>query len=340
MELYYKIRYFLWLRKQLKRDKTIFLIGTPVHENIGDATIAYAELKYLKRILPKDSNIIEIDQNHMIEYLDVLKKVIHSDTRLILHGGGNMGDEWVKEEEDRRKVIKTFANNKMIIFPQTVYYQDRQKLLESAEFYAKFKKLTIVAREKKSFEILKNNYKNEIILTPDIVLSLKNCDYINDTKKRKGCLLCYRKDNEAAMSEKTKMVIEKELKERRIKYSYTDMISQNQILADVREDVILDKLKEFAGARLVITDRLHGMVFCYLTNTPCIVFSNYNHKVLGTYEWIKDVNFVKLGNVESIGQQISEMLSLKEHKSIHINEDYYKEIEMRIVHNGEKVTNI
>lgn len=107
----------------------------------------------------------------------VLKKVIRSDTRLILHGGGNMGDEWLKEEEDRRKIIKTFANNKMIIFPQTIHYQDPKKFLESVEFYAKFKNLTIVAREKKSFEILKNNYKNEVILTPDIVLSLKDYNY-------------------------------------------------------------------------------------------------------------------------------------------------------------------
>lgn len=341
MELYYKIRYFFWLKKQMKQDKTIFLIGTPVHENIGDAAIAYAELKYLKNILPKDNNIIEVDQNRMIKYLDVLKKVIRSDTRLILHGGGNMGDEWFKEEEDRRKIIKTFANNKMIIFPQTIHYQDPKKFLESVEFYAKFKNLTIVAREKKSFEILKNNYKNEVILTPDIVLSLKDYNYTNDTEKRKGCLLCYRNDNEAAMSEQIKTVIEKELQKRKIQYSYTDMISKNQILADVRENVIMNKLKEFAGARLVITDRLHGMVFCYLTNTPCIVFSNYNHKVFGTYEWIKDVNFIKPGDVENIEQQISEMLNLKKYKIIHVNnEERYKEIEMRIVHNGKKIKNI
>ena len=341
MELYYKIRYFFLLKKQMKKNKTIFLLGTPVHENIGDAAIAYAELKYLKNILPKDNNIIEVDQNHMIKYLAVLKKVIRSDTRLILHGGGNMGDEWIKEEEERRKVIKAFANNKMIIFPQTIHYQDKENLLESAKFYAKFKNLTIVAREKKSFEILKKHYKNEIILTPDIVLSLKSYNYINDIEKRKGCLLCYRNDNEAAMPAQTKRVIENILRKKEIKYSYTDMISQNQILAEVRKSVIVNKLKEFAGAQLVITDRLHGMVFCYLTNTPCIVFSNYNHKVLGTYEWIKDVNYIKPGDVEIIEQQIPEMLSLKEHRMIHvINEECYKEIEMRIVHNGEKIKNI
>ena len=153
--------------------------------------------------------------------------------------------------------------------------------------------------------------------------------------------MCYRNENEAAMPSQTKRVIENILRKKEIKYSYTDMISQNQILAEVRKSVIVNKLKEFAGAQLVITDRLHGMVFCYLTNTPCIVFSNYNHKVLGTYEWIKDVNYIKPGDVEIIEQQIPEMLSLKEHRMIHvINEECYKEIEMRIVHNGEKIKNI
>lgn len=332
MELYYKFRYFLWLKKQVKGKKTVFLLGTPVHENIGDAAIAYAELEYLRQILPKDNNVIEIDQNHMIEYLNVLKKVIRADTRIILHGGGNMGDEWLKEENDRRTVMKTFANNRMIIFPQTIHYRDPKMLRESAKFYGQFKKLTIVAREWQSFEILRDNYKNEIILTPDIVLSLKDNLHTDFTGKRDGCFLCYRNDCETAMSEQTKRAIEAELEKQGIGYLYTDMISQHQILPDVRNHVIMSKLKEIAGARLVITDRLHGMVFCYLTNTPCLVFSNYNHKVLGTYEWIKDANFIKLGDTENLGQQISELLSLRDHKLSHaIHCDDYKEIEMRIM---------
>ena len=67
-------------------------------------------------------------------------------------------------------------------------------------------------------------------------MSLKDYNYTNDTEKRK-VLLCYRNDNEAAMSEQIKTVIEKELQKRKIEYSYTDMISKNQILADVRENV-------------------------------------------------------------------------------------------------------
>lgn len=243
-----------------------------------------------------------------------------------------MGDEWVKEENDRRKVMKTFANNRIIVFPQTIHYRDIQKLHESAKFYAQFKKLTIVAREKQSFKVLRDNYENEIILTPDIVLFLKDKLHINFSGMRDGCLLCYRNDSEIAMPEQTKKDIEEGLKKQGIQYSYTDMISQHQILPDIRNRVIMNKLKEIAGARLVITDRLHGMVFCYLTNTPCLVFSNYNHKVLGTYEWIKDSAFIKLGDTEKFEQQISELLSMREHKMTHvIDGNEYKEIERRIV---------
>ena len=52
-------------------------------------------------------------------------------------------------------------------------------------------------------------------------------------------------------------------------------------------------MQEFCGAELLITDRLHGMVFAALTGTPCIVFSNYNHKVKGTYEWIKYLPYIR-----------------------------------------------
>ena len=53
------------------------------------------------------------------------------------------------------------------------------------------------------------------------------------------------------------------------------------------------KLQEFADAEFVITDRLHGMVFAAITETPCIVFSNYNQKVKGTYEWISCLPYIK-----------------------------------------------
>lgn len=51
-----------------------------------------------------------------------------------------------------------------------------------------------------------------------------------------------------------------------------------------RENILNKKWTEIARHQLVITDRLHGMIFCYITKTPCIVFSNNNYKIRETYK--------------------------------------------------------
>ena len=69
---------------------------------------------------------------------------------------------------------------------------------------------------------------------------------------------------------------------------FTDTVVDYNISTKDRKKEVSQKLEEFSKAKLVITDRLHGMVFAYLTATPCIVFSNYNYKVEGVYKWIKE----------------------------------------------------
>ncbi len=59
-----------------------------------------------------------------------------------------------------------------------------------------------------------------------------------------------------------------------------------------RKQIIQEKLIEFSQAKLIITDRLHGMILAYLSKTPCIVLSNYNYKIKGVYEWIKEIEWV------------------------------------------------
>ena len=49
--------------------------------------------------------------------------------------------------------------------------------------------------------------------------------------------------------------------------------------------------RSYSGCELVITDRLHGMLFSAITNTPCIVFDNSYGKISSLYDtWLKDNN--------------------------------------------------
>jgi pyruvyl transferase EpsI len=133
----------------------------------------------------------------------------------------------------------------------------------------------------------------EVLLTPDIVLSGTKEDYGVTVQERKGVLLCARSDPEKSVDDSTWAEIEKTLEGLGKGHKYTDTQSDCQITRENRMECVRKKLQEFCGAELVITDRLHGMVFAALTETPCIVFSNYNHKVRGTYEWIRHLPYIR-----------------------------------------------
>ena len=93
----------------------------------------------------------------------------------------------------------------------------------------------------------------------------------------------------------------------------TDMVTEEPITAENRGEIVRKKLLSFASSKLVITDRLHGMIFAAITGTPCIVFSNYNHKVRGTYEWISYLPYIKFADkAEDVAAFLPELLAMQD----------------------------
>lgn len=276
-------------RIEIPKGKKMILVNTPVHPNLGDQAIAIAEIKFIKQNLG-DFKFLELNDGIFFKTIKWVKKFISEDDIIMCHGGGNMGIEYFWCEKVRRTIIKFFPKNKIIVFPQTIYYGDdlksRRALKKSQSIYKSHNHLFICAREKKSYEILKEKFLNcKIELVPDIVLSLGilpfNCD-------RQGVLCCFRDDREKNVSKETLQVIESSLSTNNIEVSFTDTVLKGRVAPEDREFLLREKLKEFASARIVITDRLHGMIFSYLTNTPCIVMGNYNHKVEGMFSWFNE----------------------------------------------------
>ena len=106
------------------------------------------------------------------------------------------------------------------------------------------------------------------------------------------------------MTDSTRQAIEQAVTAAGEVYRYTDMYAPCAVTKDNRSQCVRDKLEELASARLVITDRLHGMVFAAITGTPCIVFSNYNHKVKGTYEWIRYLPYIRYAETAQEAQAL------------------------------------
>ena len=224
----------------------------------------------------------------------------------------NLGDEYLYVEEARRKVVQLFPNNIIIFFPQTMHFSNtekgRKELAKSREIYANHNKLVMVAREEVSYQTMKKEFaENNIIKTPDIVTYL-NRNGID--QKRDGVLLILRSDIEANLDDEKIRQIEQTTMKYFKDVVYDDTAKGPGILSKYREEKIEEMLKKYRKCQLVITDRLHGMIFAAITSTPCIALGNYNHKIKSCSETLEHLGYIKyVDNVEEIEENIKYLMS-------------------------------
>ena len=150
-------------------------------------------------------------------------------------------------------------------------------------------------------------------MTPDIVFSHEEIN--SQLGKRNGVGLLLRNDEEKNPISKKIPSLLKVLNNNDIKIDTSDMTVPSFDKRDIRK-YINTKLQFAKTKKLIITDRLHGMILCYITNTPCIVFPNCNHKISETYSnWLEgNQNFIHLvdkKNIDSFESKAKELFSIK-----------------------------
>ena len=300
--------------------KKVFVLGTPSHTNIGDSAIALAEMRFLECHTKNAGRIKELTVQEVKQNREGLFRIIRGCRSNIVcfHGGGNLGNQWLDEELFRRNALNELPHNKSIIFPQTLFYTPTEKgkneELASIAYYNGHAGLTMIAREQKSFDEMRRLYPDtDILLAPDIVLSSTKEDFGVTIQERHGVLICARSDAEKSVNDSVWDSLKAEIANMGIEYRVTDMYSDHRVTKENRAETVREKMMEFGASELVITDRLHGMVFAALSETPCIVFSNYNHKVRGTYEWIRYLPYIRYVESEDEAKHlIPELLSMKD----------------------------
>ena len=282
---------FKYRKAKNKKRKTILLTATPEHGNLGDHAIVYAEYRILNKT---DFSLIEIRNSEYLNNRNWLQKKVDQADIIVIDGGGNLGTLWPNEDDKISDIISRFNQNKVIIFPQTCYYDQNQesmsRLEKNRKIYSDAKDLTIMIRDRISYDFMRDNFpKLNCIFCPDIVLSINQVEF---HESRKGVLLCFRKDREKIVDEKIEDSIKRYLHELNIPFRETSTIINKKVTNKNRNQCLADKWEEFARAKLVITDRLHAMVFSAITGTPCIAIDNQSKKVGGTYEWIKELKYI------------------------------------------------
>lgn len=312
-----KLRQRAIIRRSARHS--VFLVGTPIHPNIGDSAIVLAEIAFLKKVLPQGLKLVELTDDAFCKHRKLALRSILSSRALPVfwHGGGNMGDLWIDQEFLRRDAFSLFQQKRIISFPQTIYYSDTETGKRHAEasipFYNGKTELTLTAREQTSYDIMKSLYPDtDLYLMPDIVLSSSAEDFGVRPQPRDGVLMCLRNDAEKSIQDDFWNDLKVRLDRLGLSYRVTDMDAKKIISTTTRAEIVRNKLQEFRGAELVITDRLHGMIFAALTGTPCVVFSNNNHKVKSSYEWVSYLPYIRYSEtVEAAAGCIPELLAME-----------------------------
>lgn len=317
--------------------KKIILTLIPTHDNLGDHAIAYAGKKYLVENFP-DYEVIEVNISDIYRYAKAIKNSMSKEDLVFIIGGGNMGDLYRNEEWTRRFILKVFDKFKVINLPATAHFTNtfigKKELEKSKKIYNSHPNYTIIARDESSYKFMKEHFHScTIIKKPDIALYLNEKDKID--RKRKGIKLCLRQDIESFLNESSKEEIKKAIK---LKYGSYTMFTTTvgyRVNNETREKELKKIWDELREAELVITDRLHGMIFCAITGTPCVVIRSFDHKVMEGYKWLEGLNYMSLVSEPTkvnVLKEVETLIGLKEMKDYDFKERYFSDFHSKIIY--------
>lgn len=171
------------------------LLDVPYYSNVGDTLIWQGTVDFL------DS--LPFKRKYTGDAHDNLEFGCVKDDIIFLQGGGNFGDLWPLHQNFRNKVISMFPENKIIILPQSIHWEDKRKLEEDAKFFAQHKNVTICVRDDASMNILERYYpENNRMLLPDMAFCI-DAKKIAQSKEKSGkTLFVRREDKESANIDK------------------------------------------------------------------------------------------------------------------------------------------
>lgn len=267
--------------------------------NLGDVAISLAQRDFLKQNYPQHQ-IIMFPISETFTKMKSLEALLVSEDVITLVGGGNSGDMYPDIEFARQFILKKFPKNPIISFPQTLDYTSEiteKKIAKDKKVYQRHPFFQLAAREEKSQQAYVSFYEKESLLCPDIVLSWEKKW---PQTERSGILLCLRQDKEKKLQLPVDFV-EALKKEAPIKFRDTQL-KVSYLPFEKGQKEVEDILQTFSKQELIITDRLHGMIFSAITGTPCIALDNQNKKVSGVHRlWLEK----KFPNIRVLKEQPS-----------------------------------
>src|SRR4051812_2517933 len=303
-------------------DRPAALVDYPESANCGEQAIWLGEKKLLSELgvrLAYECSAQTYDRATMAAKL--------GNGTILMHGGGNIGDRYPLSHEFRLKVLQDFPSNKVILFPQQGTFLDNEHLQRSVNAIGEHPDVTLFARGLVAQHTLSRYFgsKARVEMAPDLAFMLgpqqragdpvydivwigrTDQQGANDQTEAAARLssqpaekfvlprfadgieinfVVKQRPPTVLLTDWSSLFFENE--EARLSYYRLDFDHRAQ--ANVRRAMHMLSL-----GRIVITDRLHGHIFCLLLGIPHLFLNNDSGKNWNFYEtWTRQSALCRL----------------------------------------------
>lgn len=285
-------------RTPRKTTTRVHLVFTPEYRNYGDQAIAIASRRLLHNTFSPAVEILEEPNAFCSRFPDVMQKLIGERDLIVLTGGGFVGSLWPELQSVVEGILARFPNNPIVMLPQSCYFEGMadDAILHFRKLLTTRNSLTIFARENNSQTRCRDylSLDEEVRLAPDCALSL---DEFWWEGHREGIGICLRNDKEKTTDTTSETILEEVRSYLGITKSiHLSTVGNMRIPLAInrRQNSLLKTIIKFQQSELVITDRLHAMIFCAICGTPCVALDNLSKKVSGVYEqWLSSLPYIQ-----------------------------------------------
>jgi pyruvyl transferase EpsI len=289
--------------------RCVLLLGTPTHGNLGDHAIVLA-VRHLLADGGFRGRVIEIADRAYHRHAACIQAHAAPDDLVAIHGGGNLGTVWPLEDDKITDIIQRFKDHHILVFPETCHYDQgpdaEQRLRRNQAAYQAARRLTLMLRDRASLDFARRHFPTaQTTLVPDSVLSTHNAP---TSRRRSGVLVCLRTDREQA-NRGLQAAAARILELKQLPSQTIDTVIPGNLSRRERRRAVRRIWRRFARSELVITDRLHGMVFAAITATPCAAFDNTTGKVKGTYAFLRHLHYIRfLDDPQDLDRVIDQLI--------------------------------
>jgi len=301
-------------------DADYIYLDLPYYSNVGDVLIWMGTKMLLEELSYKCLYSASIETYKKVK----LKK----DTVILLQGGGNFGDLWRRHTDFLLKVLSDYPDNKVVLMPQSVYYNDKELMQEDARIIAGHSNFMACVRDKASFDFLQKHFNGlKVKMVPDMAFYLYDSailkKYINKRNQYSRPLLMKRSDKECAeycFQNYTGDLNDVNVEDWPSMDSYSPYEKLRKFLSALNRELVQSKLsplirsvfdiyakfvymphlyrqgvKFISSYRVVYSTRLHGALLALLLGKTVYLFDNSYGKNSGVYTaWLEDCEAITL----------------------------------------------